>query len=86
MGTQENFAQLSSGCVDRLMGSLDADISNRLRDYSARVRKILKTLQEVDRRRALGVVAISDRKRPLTTKLFKAANEASKAGRRKFAR
>jgi RNA-directed DNA polymerase len=61
---------------DRVLGSLDAEISRLLEEYGLRVRKRLRSMADIDRRRSLGVFAIEDRVQPLGNKLLRSLGTA----------
>jgi RNA-directed DNA polymerase len=70
--TVQGWANTFGFCTDdRVMGSLDKEISVSLRKYSGLFRKRLKTLSEMDNRRAMGVFSIADRKTPVGGQLMR---------------
>ena len=70
--TIQGWANSFGFCTDdRIMGSVDADISRSLREYSSKVKMLLAKTNELDFRRGLGVFSIRDR----VTSFYSAAKE-----------
>jgi hypothetical protein len=70
--TVQGWANTFGFCTDdRVMGSLDKEISVSLRKYSSLFRKRLRALSEMDNRRAMGVFSIADRKTPVGGRLMR---------------
>jgi RNA-directed DNA polymerase len=66
----QGWANTFGFCTDdRLMGSIDAEIGVAVRHYSGLFRKRLRTMSDLDSRRAIGVFAIADRVRSVGGKL-----------------
>ena len=66
----QGWANTFGFCSDeRVMGSLDAEINDKVFDYTNRAWGLLRKMSPLDRRRGLGVFAIADRVKPLSTTL-----------------
>jgi hypothetical protein len=70
--TIQGWANTFGFCTDeRLMGSIDAEIGVAVRNYSGVFRKRLRTMSDMDARRAIGVFVIADRVRSVGSKLVR---------------
>jgi RNA-directed DNA polymerase len=70
--TVQGWANTFGFCTDdRIMGSIDTEISIALRKYSSAISKLVRTMNETDRRRAFGVFSIADRIRPVGGQLMR---------------
>jgi RNA-directed DNA polymerase len=70
--TIQGWANTFGFCTDeRLMGSIDAEIGVAVRNYSGVFRKRLRTMSDLDARRAIGVFVIADRVRSVGSKLVR---------------
>jgi RNA-directed DNA polymerase len=70
--TIQGWANTFGFCTDdRVMGSVDAEIGLAIKSYSALYRKRLRSMNDLDSRRALGVFPIADRVRPIASQLLR---------------
>jgi RNA-directed DNA polymerase len=75
--TIQGWANTFAFCTDdRVMGSVDAEISLAIRRYSTLYRKRLRSMNDLDSRRALGVFPIADRIRPVGAQLLRSLPQA----------
>lgn len=68
----QGWANTFGFCTDdRVMGSLDKDISALVDRYTKTVISCTASMSDADRRRTLGVFLVADRVQPLTTRLLR---------------